>query len=209
MSTVGLGMGQIALPAPHPSLNIGAIPHMAILLEQESAKTWSTEERLARTNELLESHHESVFKYAFRLTGCRAAAEDVTQEVFLRVFKSIGQLRDRLAEKAWLMTITRNEFSRWCKLTLANRGNSVHEEVASCAENALDELERGDWVQAALRQLPEEFRAVVLMYYFEQLSYAEISQRLAIPLGTVMSRLSRAKYHLKRCLDALSVPNPS
>jgi RNA polymerase sigma-70 factor, ECF subfamily len=203
-------MEKTPLPAKHPSHDIGSNPLMAILLQQDkSINHGSTEERLARTNELLECHQESVYKYAYRLTGSRSAAEDVTQEVFLRVFKSIGQLRDPLAEKAWLMTITRNEFSRWCRLAAAHRGSPMNENIPGCDECSVTGLERDDWVQSALEQLPEEFRTVVLMYYFEELSYAQIAQQLEIPIGTVMSRLSRGKNHLKRCLDQLSIPNPS
>ena len=152
-------------------------------------------------------HHELVFRYAYRLSGCRSAAEDICQEVFLRAFKSIEQLRDPLAERGWLLTITRNEFARWCRLAAAHRATSTEEDVADNATGSDQDLERRDWVQAGLDQLDPEFRAVVLMYYFEQLSYADIAASLEIPVGTVMSRLSRAKSHLKRCLSEIALPH--
>jgi RNA polymerase sigma-70 factor, ECF subfamily len=167
---------------------------------------WTAEQRQARTNQLLALHFEMVFRYAYRLSGCRPAAEDITQEVFLRAFKSIEQLRDPLAERGWLLTITRNEFARWCRLTASQRATSTHEDFAVQMEGGESDLERRDWIQAALEQLPPEFRCVVLMFYFEQLSYTEIAEALAIPIGTVMSRLSRAKGQLKRCLDELALP---
>ena len=172
----------------------------------DNAAKWSAEQRQTRTNQLLATNFEVVFRYAYRLTGCRSSAEDITQEVFLRAFKSIEQLRDPLAERGWLLAITRNEFARWCRLAAAQRTISAQEDFADQVEGGERDLERRDWVQAALEHLPVEFRSVVLMFYFEQLSYAEIAESLAIPIGTVMSRLSRAKSHLKRCLDEIALP---
>ena len=172
----------------------------------EHAARWTAEQRQARTHQLLVKHFEVVFRYAYRLTGCRSAAEDVTQEVFLRAFKAIEQLRDPLAERGWLLTIARNEFARWCRLATNQRTTSTEDDVADHVEAGESDLERRDWIQSALEQLPPEFRSVVLMFYFEQLSYTEIAESLAIPIGTVMSRLSRAKSQLKRCLDELALP---
>ena len=172
----------------------------------DNVAKWTAQRRHARTNQLLADNHEMVFRYAFRLTGCHSSAEDITQEVFLRAFKWIEQLRDPLAERGWLLAITRNEFARWCRLAAAHRATSTDEDVADQVESGEGDLERRDWVQAALEQLPPEFRSVVLMYYFEQLSYTEIAESLVLPIGTVMSRLSRAKSHLKRCLDDIALP---
>ncbi len=172
----------------------------------DSPAKWTAQQRHARTNQLMACHHELVFRYAYRLTGCRSSAEDISQEVFLRAFNSIDQLRDPRAERGWLLTITRNEFARWCRLAAAQRAASTADEVADHKAGNEQDLERRDWVQVALEQLEPEFQAVVLMFYFEQLSYTEIAQALEIPMGTVMSRLSRAKSHLKRCLSTVASP---
>lgn len=167
---------------------------------------WTAQQRHARTSQLLDNHHEVVFRYAYRLTGCRSSSEDITQEVFLRAFKSLEQIRNPLAERGWLLAITRNEFARWCRLAAARRTSSVESDIEDRVEGGDQDLERRDWVQAAMNQLPPEFRTVVLMFYFEQLSYTEIAESLVIPIGTVMSRLSRAKGQLKRCLDDIALP---
>ncbi len=172
----------------------------------DSPAKWTAQQRHARTNQLMACHHELVFRYAYRLTGCRSSAEDISQEVFLRAFKSVEQLRDPRAERGWLLTITRNEFARWCRLAAAQRATSTTDDVADPEAGNEQDLERRDWVQAALDQLEPEFRSVVLMFYFEQLSYTEIAESLEIPMGTVMSRLSRAKSHLKRSLSAVALP---
>ncbi len=175
--------------------------------EAEGVTQWTAERRHSRTNELVVAHHELVFRYAYRLTGCRSAAEDITQEVFLRTFRSIEQLRDPQAERGWLLAIARNEFARWCRLAAAHRATSTETDIPDDVEGEESDLERRDWVQAAMDQLPVEFRTVVMMFYFEQLSYTEIAETLGIPVGTVMSRLSRGKTHLKRCLDDIALPN--
>lgn len=168
----------------------------------------TAQDRRARVNQLVERYHELLFRYAYRLTGCRAASEDIVQEVFLRAFRAIDQLRDESAERGWLLTITRNEFARWCRTVASQRAGVVDDEMLTEGDAPdEDEIERRDWVQAALEQLPIEFRTVVLMYYFEHLSYVQIAEQLELPMGTVMSRLSRAKSHLRRCLDELALPH--
>ncbi len=72
------------------------------------------------------------------------------------------------------------------------------ESLVSVSTTRFDEVDESDWLQQALNQLPDEYRLVVVMYYFEQLSYREIARQLEIPLGTVMSRLSRGRAYLRR-----------
>lgn len=162
----------------------------------------SQQQRLARTERLLEEHQESVFRYAYRLCGCAATAEDIAQEVFLRAFRSLHQLRDDAAARGWLLVIARNEFLRHCRRRASSSELVVDpQDCDTPAEQAPPPIENQEWVAAALEQLPEDFRLVLLMYYFEELSYAQIAEQLKIPLGTVMSRLSRGKTHLKAALE--------
>lgn len=166
----------------------------------------SQQQRLARTECLLEEHQESVFRYAYRLSGCAATAEDIAQEVFLRAFRSLHQLRDDAAARGWLLVIARNEFLRHCRRRATSGEISVDpQDCDMAAEQTLPQLENQEWVATALEQLPEDFRLVLLMYYFEELSYAQIAEQLKIPLGTVMSRLSRGKNHLKAALNKSDV----
>ena len=159
-------------------------------------------QRLARTERLLEDHQEHVFRYAYRLSGCAATAEDLVQEVFLRAFRSVHQLRDDAAARGWLLVIARNEFLRHCRRQ-ANSSEVIvdPQDCDTPAEQTLPAIDNQEWVGGALEQLPDDFRLVLLMYYFEELSYAQIAEQLKIPLGTVMSRLSRGKSHLKAALE--------
>jgi RNA polymerase sigma-70 factor (ECF subfamily) len=206
MSSITLKACRLAENLVNDDAGEGHLMARADAPTAEIAAKWTAEQRHTRTNQLLASNFEVVFRYAYRLTGCRSSAEDITQEVFLRAFKSIEQLRDPLAERGWLLAITRNEFARWCRLAAAQRATSSDKDVADQVETGEHDLERRDWVQAAMEQLHPEFRAVVLMFYFEQLSYTEIAESLGIPIGTVMSRLSRAKSQLKRSLDDIALP---
>ncbi len=162
---------------------------------------------LASTEQLLDHHFDTVFRYAYRLTGNATAAEDVAQEVFLRAFRNLHQLRDVGAAKGWLLVITRNEFARWCKKYAPKPSLEMVEAPEVPEEPDSVAVDREEWVQQSLEQLPLDYRTVVVMFYFEQLSYAEIAQQLEIPLGTVMSRLNRGKSHLKKALTALAEPN--
>lgn len=169
--------------------------------KQTDGDGMTPEQRLTQTELLLAAHQEAVFRYAYRLSGCEATAEDVTQEVFLRAFRNLHQLRDETAAVGWLLAIARNEFLRICR----KKGSSVELiDPQNC--DIADKLQPStidhqEWVARALEQIPEEFRLVLLMYYFEELSYAQIAEQLKIPIGTVMSRLSRGKTHLKTALD--------
>lgn len=162
--------------------------------------------RILRTEELIDAFHADVYRYAFWLTGCRASAEDVAQESFLRAYRGLHQLRDEGAVKGWLMTIVRNEYARWCR-KLGPRSSADLSEDLEAEQDESQSLDNAEWVRRGLDDLPEEFRLVVLMFYFEQLTYAEIAQKLSLPIGTVMSRLSRGKKHLKIALERSEEPN--
>ncbi len=164
----------------------------------------TAEEALKKTEALLAEHHDCVSRYAYRMLGCNAAAEDLTQEVFLRVFKNVHQLKEDAAARGWLLAIARNEFIRWCKRkkhATSLDDENTYIELVDAEATVGEAMERSEWIQAGLSTLTEDYRITVAMYYYENLSYAEIAEQLEIPIGTVMSRLSRAKKHLKEHLS--------
>ena len=168
----------------------------------------SDELRLEQSEALIANYHHSVYRYAFWLSGCAQSAEDITQEVFLRAFRGLHRLRDEQAVKGWLMTITRNEFARWCRKRVPKPVPEIAEGFELVAHTA-EATENIEWVSRGLAKLPQEFRVVLLMFYFEQLSYAQISEALSIPMGTVMSRMNRGRLQLKEALEGLAEPNNS
>lgn len=164
---------------------------------------------LAKTVEdLVQEHHATVYRYAYWLTRCPSSAEDIAQEVYVRAFRALHTLRDPSAARSWLLTITRNEFARWCRKIGPRPSAEVETQPEPVAETA-GNLVSTDWVEHGMRELSDEFRIVVLMFYFEHLSYAEIAERLSLPMGTVMSRLNRGRAHLKLALERLAEPKRS
>jgi len=160
-------------------------------------------------DDLVDRNYAAVYRYALRLSGCPATAEDIVQEVFARAVTHLHQLRERAAERGWLMAIARREFLRWLRVGAhPKQGHRVpleHENL-STEDLAGQQVENRDWVQAALSLLNQDARMALLMYYFEDLSYAEIAQQQQIPIGTVMSRLSRGREQLRSALQRLN-PN--
>ncbi len=152
--------------------------------------------------QLVEEHHGDLYRYAYRLSGTAADAEDLTQQVLLVAWQKLDQVRDQQSVRGWLFTVLRNCYLRG-KLRptpLAASGLSIDlEELPEVVGD--DDLDR-EQLQAAVNELPDEFKLVVLMFYFEDCSYREIARQLEVPIGTVMSRLSRAKGHLRSRLLA-------
>ena len=152
--------------------------------------------------QLVERHLEAVYRYAYRLSGNQDQAEELTQQAFLQACDRLGQLRYPERARAWLLAIVRNCY--WQQLRRQQReSQAVSEELwdqwpqPAPAEEPWD----AEQLQQALDRLPPEYRVVLLMHYFEQATYRQIAQRLEIPLGTVMSRLSRAKTRLRNLLS--------
>lgn len=147
--------------------------------------------------ELIDRHYALVYRYAYRLTGSVADAEDLTQQTFLQAQAKWDQLRDPAAAKNWLCTITRNLYLhaqrtavRPVSLELAPEPRVVEYPEEIDAQS----------LQSALNELPEDFRTPLILFYFQEFSYKEIAAQMNIPLGTVMSRLARAKEALRRRL---------
>ena len=150
---------------------------------------------------LIAEHHHTLYRFAFRLTGSAADAEALTQEAFLVAQQRLHQLRDESTADRWLLAVVRSCFlkSRRRKRPMSASAAVVNvdeiPEDAPAAENIDQEA-----LQRALSELPDDYRLVVVMFYFEQRSYKEIAETLRVPMGTVMSRLSRAKGQLRQRL---------
>lgn len=151
---------------------------------------------------LVSEHHADLYRYAYRLAGNAADAEDLAQQTFLVAQQHLDQVREAAKVRAWLFAVLRNSFCRSRKSPLAHCVELPEGGAAVPDESSLREDVDSELVQLAVGELAEEFRLVVLMFYFEELSYKEIAAELEIPVGTVMSRLSRAKEHLRKRLFA-------
>jgi RNA polymerase sigma-70 factor (ECF subfamily) len=157
--------------------------------------------------ELVMTYQHRVFGVALRMLGNRAEAEDVAQEAFVRAHRALGEFRGDAKLSTWLYAIT----SRLC----LNRLASGERRMARQGEDALlrlsdagprpdAALERRELETAlgrAIAELPEDRRIVVVLRDLEGLSYEEIAQVLELELGTVRSRLHRARAELKEKLE--------
>ncbi len=151
--------------------------------------------------QLVDQQYAPLFRFGLTLAKSEAEAADLTQQTFFLWASKGHQMRDRTKAKSWLFTTLYREFLnkrrhevRFPKIELDDAKET--EIAVSPNVNALDSIT----VVEALRELEEPFRAVVTLFFLEQLSYQEIADVLEIPIGTVMSRLSRGKGQLRRRL---------
>lgn len=156
--------------------------------------------------ELVAEHHGELYRYAYRLTGSTADAEDLTQQTFLAAQARLSQLREPLAARGWLYAILRNCYRK----SLKKRAPVLAVDVELNVDSVPDEMRTAEPIdeerlQEAIDALPAEYKTVLLMFYFERNSYRDIATALELPIGTVMSRLSRAKSHLRAKLLDLEV----
>lgn len=148
-------------------------------------------------DQLVADHHQAVYRYAYRLTGSVPDAEDLTQQVFLVASDKLGHLRNEGSARSWLYAILRNHFFKLRQKERPTPAADLRLNIDSIPQKE-DSVEIDqERLQLALDSLPAGFRIVVVMFYYEQLSYREMAEALDIPIGTVMSRLARAKGQLR------------
>lgn len=146
-------------------------------------------------------YHADLYRYAYRLSGSVPDAEDLTQQTFLIAQQKRQQVRDASKVRAWLYTVLRSCFLKSRRKKTPVAAGNMEKELELTAVPFPHEAEvDGELLQAVLNELARDFRLVLVMFYFEGLSYKEIAQRLDIPIGTVMSRLARGKTHLRQLL---------
>jgi RNA polymerase sigma-70 factor (ECF subfamily) len=156
--------------------------------------------------EVVRTHSARVYRLAYRLTGDRHDAEDLTQEVFVRVFRSLSTYAPGTFE-GWLHRITTNLFLDQARRKSRIRFEGFADDAAerlpgrepTPAQAYFDTHLDGD-IEAALAALPPEFRAAVVLCDIEGLSYEEIAATLGVKLGTVRSRIHRGRAQLRAAL---------
>ena len=172
----------------------------------------TSQEKLRRFEEQISIHLGSAYNLARWLTGNHEDAEDVVQEAFLRAFSALDRLRGE-DPKPWLFAIVRNTSMTWLKRNRnAAAAVGLEVQVEDPSEPSPDPEEtlliscNREQVRQALEQLPTDFREAIVLRELEGLSYKEIASSVGVPLGTVMSRLSRGRDWLRRVLT--SPPSP-
>jgi RNA polymerase sigma-70 factor (ECF subfamily) len=158
-------------------------------------------------DEIVQAHGARVYRLAYRLAGNQHDAEDITQDVFIRVFRSLENYTPGTFE-GWLHRITTNLFLDLVRRRARIRVEALPEDAgdrlagrAPTPEQSYDDTHLDPDVQAALASLAPEFRAAVVLCDIEGLSYEEIAATLGIKLGTVRSRIHRGRAYLRQALE--------
>jgi RNA polymerase sigma-70 factor (ECF subfamily) len=164
------------------------------------------------TNTMAIENLDGLYGYAMVLTRNHAEAEDLVQETYLRAVQAMGRLRADSNVKGWLFTILRNiwlnQLRKWKngpEMVTIDAGDGVANTILEPSKDSHDlyvgKME-AEQVRAAIQELPVEFREIILLREYEDLSYQEIAGILDRPIGTVMSRLGRARAKLRVLLSA-------
>lgn len=171
---------------------------------------------------LIVRFQQPVFSLVCRLTGDVTDASDIVQEVFLKIFRSIGSFRGQSRLRTWIYRITVNEacnHRRWfCRhqrqevgMGDEERGRSFEETLSDCGRSPFElvsDEERRTLLEEALAKVNPKFRAAVVLRDIEDLSYEEIASVLEISLGTVKSRILRGREALRKILQERLEPEP-
>lgn len=157
--------------------------------------------------QLVDAHYEGLYRFAWSLAKNPADACDLVQQTFAIYAKKGSSLRDAGKVKSWLFTTLYREFLRRNRRdqNLSFQEPEVMQDHAAAVETPVGRQVDGQAALRALAHLPEKFRAPLTLFYLQDLSYKEIATILDIPIGTVMSRLSRGKEQLKDALTASNV----
>ena len=164
--------------------------------------------------ELVRRHTRRIYNICYRFTGNGAEAEDLSQDVFLRVYKTLGSYRSAYGGFAtWMTSVTRNLLIDHYRRTKRDRVTASLDDAMPVVENKASSARRPDelallgelssQIQVALTKLSPELREAVILRDLEDMDYKDIAQVLRIPEGTVKSRISRGRGELARLLQRI------
>jgi RNA polymerase sigma-70 factor (ECF subfamily) len=161
---------------------------------------------------LLQAHTHKIYSLCFRFTGRSEDAEDLTQEVFIKVFRTLKSYDPQQAKfSTWVNRITRNHLVDHYRRTRSDRVTSTLDDQMPIADGSsrgdpasrVESRERSERLQAGLSKLSPDLREAVILRDLQDLDYAEIAQVLEVPEGTVKSRINRGRLELARALKRM------
>jgi RNA polymerase sigma factor (sigma-70 family) len=160
----------------------------------------------AAFDELIARWHEPLWKYARRLTGDDDAAADTVQEVWLRVLRGIARLRDPALLRPWLFGIARRVVMDRLRASYSEPAMvPIDETELAGADDGRDLADDVSALHAELEELPVLEREVLVLFYLRELTLTELADVLSVPVGTIKSRLFRARNALRRQLEMKGV----
>lgn len=191
-----LGGAVAVVDAPRPSIMSETAPRS----EADLVAACRAGRREA-FDELVSRHYDRIFRLAYSMAGVGAAA-DLAQETFLAAVKSFANFRGDAQLATWLISILRNQYSLWLRgrrkwqlAPLEGEGERLPAPEPRAIEKGVREiLDR-------VKELPEDLRTTLVLFYVDGLKYAEIAQAMECPIGTVRSRLFEARERLKKLCE--------
>jgi RNA polymerase sigma-70 factor (ECF subfamily) len=179
-------------------------------LDLELVKKFKEDESLESFRALYDRHKDMVFNTAFGICGDFAEAADISQETFILIYRKINRFNFKSRFSTWVYRMTVNvalEKRRQRKgfLSLGEIETRVLKDTKDSPLETVEKMEKANLVNRALDHLSTKLRAIVVLRYFQGLSYEEISAILGISMGTVKSRLFRAHRELSGLLQRFSV----
>src|SRR6266571_2519211 len=154
--------------------------------------------------ELVDSYKNLVFALIARTVQNRSRAEDLAQEVFLRIHRGLPYFRGEARLSTWIYRIVANvcvqEAGRPAAVSL-DGDRSAHSAATSAPDRQFGDLELKDRLEKAIARLPANYRLLVAAHYLEGVRYEDLAEALQLPLGTVKTQLYRAKQQLRRLLE--------
>jgi RNA polymerase sigma-70 factor (ECF subfamily) len=162
-------------------------------------------ERRETYERLVRSHAAELYRFAFRLCGHRETAEDLVQETYSEAWRSLVSLRDAEVGRAWLFQILRNRYSHWVRdsgrrLRPTASIDQLNGELTRPGPDVLGKLANQELIQEALDALDDRYKEPFLMVFAAGLTCQQVADQLQMPLGTVLSRIHRARLFLRRFL---------
>jgi RNA polymerase sigma-70 factor, ECF subfamily len=163
-------------------------------------------------DEIVRNHRRKVFNLAYKFVGRHDEAEDLTQDIFLRIFKSLHTFDRRANFQTWLISISRNLCIDHYRSVRKERETMAREVDAADLmpvsgergpDRQLEALDTKDLVRQALTMLPATLREAVMLRDLQEFSYLEIADKLGLPEGTVKSRINRGRLELARAISKL------
>ena len=174
---------------------------------QDSAETVALALTQAQFNDLVDQHGPALYRMAYRMIGDRHEAEDIVQETFRSAWKSRANYKPGRGDRAWLASILRRRvIDRWRRKKPTDTASGEAFEIGVAAEDPLAN-ELSDELQEGLARLPKPLRETLLLVVVGELTHQEVADMLGIPIGTVLSRVSRARTRLRQYLiEAARLP---
>lgn len=150
--------------------------------------------------ELVDTYYQALYRFGYSLTRCSERASDLVQETFCIWAEKNTQLRDRSKAKTWLFTTLHREFLGQRRKMARFSDEPINEGIAAevAPDDGADRQMDAQRAVELLGEMDEMYRAPVALFYLQQHSYKEIAEILDVPIGTVMSRLSRGKDILRK-----------